>query len=267
MGDDGIVENILEVENLLFRYTKDIVINRISFSVKRGKVIGILGPNGSGKTTLLRAIGGFLPHIEGSIFYNGKDIFSITVKERAKEIAFIPQFVSVPFNFNVEEIVLMGRYPHKSRFEALNNEDRTALENALRYTELVHKRKQNINSLSGGEVQRVFLAQVISQKARLLLLDEPISHLDLGHKVKFLNLISRMSKEDKITSLIVLHDINLAALYCDEILMLDKGRIIDKGIPARVINKGNIESLYKTKVFVKKHPLFDKPQIFFMPEK
>ena len=258
--------DFLTIKNLICGYSKEPVIKDISFCVRQASIVGILGPNGSGKTTLFKAIGGMLPFQEGIIQYNEKNLTQISVKERAKEMAFIPQFFSVPFNYSVEEIVLMGRYPHKKRFELFSKNDRDVLEKVLKETDLYEKRSMPVNSLSGGEIQRVVLAQGFCQEAKLLLLDEPVSHLDIGHQGQILDVIARMSKKSGLTVMLILHDLNLAALYCDHIILLNNGRIAKQGEVDQVLTYKNIEAVYGTTVIVKENPVTGKPNVFLIPE-
>ncbi|MBN1522085.1 MAG: ABC transporter ATP-binding protein [Candidatus Aureabacteria bacterium] len=258
---------VLTVKHLTCGYSKEPMIRSISFSVEEGTVVGVLGPNGSGKTTLFKAIGGTLPYLEGIIRYQDKNMAAIPVKERAREIAFIPQFFSVPFSYTVEEIVIMGRYPHKKRFEPFSEKDRSVLEKVLKETELLEKRSVSIHSLSGGEIQRALLAQGLCQEAKLLLLDEPVSHLDIGHQIRFLDVIARMSRKKELSVLVTLHDLNLAALYCDTIILLQDGKIAMQGEAEKVLTYENIEAVYGTTVIVKENPVTKKPNVFLIPEK
>jgi iron complex transport system ATP-binding protein len=258
---------MLETKGLSCGYGDGYVLKDISFSLSRGTVLGIIGPNGSGKTTLFRAMGGTLPRLEGNIFYLGRDIFGIPVKERAKTIAFIPQFFTVPFQYTVEQVVLMGRYPHRKRFEPFSEEDRKILAEVLEETDLAGCRSSMMNSLSGGEMQRAVLAQGLCQQPDLLLLDEPTSHLDIGHQTQILDLIRRLRDRRGLTVAVILHDLNLASLYCDELMLLHRGELYKKGSVEDVLTYENIEKVYGATVVVKQNPVTKKPSIFAIPER
>ncbi|UCD55430.1 MAG: ABC transporter ATP-binding protein [Candidatus Omnitrophota bacterium] len=258
---------ILKVENLSCGYNRRDIIRGISFSVKEGGFLGIIGPNGAGKTTLFRAITGILRPRKGKILYCGNDISGISPQNFAREVAVIPQILEVPFAFSVEEFVLMGRFPHTGRFEALNKRDYKILEEALNLTETSSFRGRKILELSGGERQRAVLAQGFAQEPRLLLLDEPTSHLDIAHQVQVLDLLKRLNKEKNLTVIIVLHDLNLASSYCDRLILLKEGDIFKDGSPQDVLTYQNIERVYNTVVVVRKNPIDLKPYILLVTEK
>jgi len=257
---------ILKVDNLSCGYEDNIVVNDVSFSVQPGDFLGIIGPNGAGKTTLFRAISRILKPQRGNIFYKGRDVGRISTRDFAQEVAVIPQILEVPFAFSVEEFVLMGRFPHVDRFEALKKADYAILENVLDFTDSASLRDRKINELSGGERQRVILAQGFAQQPHLLLLDEPTAHLDISHQAHILDLFKRLNKERNLTVIIVLHDLNLASSYCDRLILLDEGRIFKEGPPREVLTYQNIEEVYKTVVVVKENPISQKPYVILVSE-
>ena len=258
---------VLKVKNLSCGYDTREIIKNVSFSVKEGEFLGIIGPNGAGKTTLFRAITKVLNPWKGSILYKGKDIFEISPRDFAHEIAVIPQILEVPFAFSVEEFVLMGRFPHTGRFEGLGKRDYKVLEDALKLTDTSLLRERKTSELSGGEMQRVVLAQGFAQEPRLLLLDEPTSHLDIAHQVRVLDLIKKLQENSGLTVIVVLHDLNLAASYCDRLILLEEGTIFTEGPAENVLTYQNIEAIYKTVVVVKKSPVNLKPYVILVPEK
>ena len=259
--------DILKVENLSCGYDRRDIIRGISFSVKEGGFLGIIGPNGAGKTTLFRAITGILRSRKGKILYCGNDISRILPQNFAREVAVIPQILEVPFAFSVEEFVLMGRFPHTGRFEALKKRDYKILEEALNLTETSSFRNRKLLELSGGERQRAILAQGFAQEPRLLLLDEPTAHLDIAHQVQILDLLKKLNKEKNLTVIIVLHDLNLASSYCDRLILLKEGDIFKDGPPQDVLTYQNIERVYNTIVVVRKNPISLKPYILLVTEK
>ena len=259
-------KNILTVKDLVCGYTGKPVIKNISFSLEQGSIVGVLGPNGSGKTTLFKALSGMLSFQKGTVHYREKPLAHYSIKERSREMTFIPQFFSVPYSFTVEEIVIMGRYPYKKRFEAFSQKDKDVLEKVLTETDLIEKRSESIHAISGGELQRVMLAQALCQETQLLLLDEPVSHLDIGHQVRFMDVIVSMSRKSGLTVLLTLHDLNLAALYCDSLLLLCDGEIAARGAAKDVLTYEHIEEVYGTTVIVKENPVTHKPNVFLIPE-
>ena len=178
----------------------------------------------------------------------------------------MPQILEVPFAFSVEEFVLMGRFPHTGRFEALKQRDYRILEDTLNLTDTFPFRGRKIYELSGGERQRVILAQGFAQEPQLLLLDEPTSHLDIAHQVQILDLVKKLNKEKGLTVIIVLHDLNLASSYCDRLILLKEGAIFTEGSPQDVLTYQNIEKVYKTVVVVKENPISLKPYILLVSE-
>ncbi len=258
--------DILKVKDLSCGYDGREVIKDISFFVKKGDFLGIIGPNAAGKTTLFRTITGILKPWKGDILYKGKDISGISPRDLAREVAVMPQILEVPSAFSVEEFVLMGRFPHTGRFEALRQEDYRILEDTLNLTDILSFRERKIHELSGGERQRVILAQSFAQEPQLLLLDEPTSHLDIAHQVQILDLVKKLNKEKGLTVIIVLHDLNLASSYCDRLILLKEGAIFREGSPQDVLTYQNIEKVYKTVVVVKKNPVSLKPYVLLVSE-
>lgn len=256
--------NILELQNIFCRYDKEDVLRGVSFSVPEGNFVGIIGPNGCGKTTLFRVITKILNPSSGSVLYLDKDIKNIPLEDLAKKIAVGLQVFSSAFSYTVEEFILMGRFPHKERFEPVNKNDFIICESAMSLTDTLDIRKRNINELSGGERQRVQIAQALAQEPRILLLDEPTTHLDIYHQVKILNLIRKLNREQSLTIVVVLHDLNLASEYCPRLILLNEGKIYKMGTPQEVLTYQNIEEVYNTVVLVKENPLSGRPYIFLV---
>lgn len=258
--------NLLEVKNLTCGYTEKEVIKNISFSLEKGEFLGIIGPNGAGKTTLLRIITQILLPWEGKIFYRGKDIKEFPLKDLAKEISFLPQSIEIPFSFTVEEFISMGRFPHLNRFEKMKKYDYAVIRKVMTLTDVLELSSKNVNDLSGGERQRVYLGQTLVQEPKLLLLDEPIAHLDIGHQINILDLIKKLNQEEGLTVIAIFHDLNLASEYCDRLLLLNEGKIYKNGQPEEVLTYKNLEEVYKTVVIVNKNPLSSKPHVLLVPQ-
>ena len=247
----------LEAASLHCSYEDKEVLSGLSFTVEEGEFVGIIGPNGAGKTTLFRAITRVLKPRQGKIYYRGIDIEEYRGLER--DIAAMSQFMDEPFSFSVEDFVMMGRFPHVKRFGEPGQKDLDVVNEALEITDTLAVRSRKVNELSGGEKQRVYLAQALAQAPKLLLLDEPTAHLDIGHQIEVMDLIQKLNKERNITVLAVLHDLNIASEYCSKLALLDEGRIKISGTPSEVLTYQNIEQVYKTVVVVKDNPLSSKP--------
>ncbi|HEY9160004.1 MAG TPA: ABC transporter ATP-binding protein [Desulfomonilia bacterium] len=257
---------ILEISNLSVGYNKKIVVDDLSFKINPGIFYGIIGPNGAGKSTLFKAASGVLKPWNGSIKLKGIDIYRMPRRELASIIAAVPQFQEAFFPFRVKEFVQMGRYPRRGRFGMLKSSDHQIIYDALksmRLEELIHKR---IDELSGGELQRVHISQALAQEPDILMLDEPTSHLDIGHQTSVLNLIKRRCLSAGIPILMIAHDLNLAAAYCDSLLLLKNGRAFAEGTPSEVLTKRNIESVYDTHVEIIKNESSNYPHIFLKPD-
>ncbi len=260
------MNEILRVNNLYGGYHKDSVIRGISFGIKKGDFAGIIGPNGSGKTTLLRLLSKVLIPQNGDIKLDNADIRRMNQKEFAQKTAFVPQDTTINFSFTVFEIVLMGRIPHLRRMQAENEKDFLIAEKALLVTDVLHLKEKMINEISAGERQRVIIARALTQEPALLFLDEPTSHLDISHQVQILDLLRKLNRDNKLTVVMVLHDLNLAGEYCNRIIMFNEGRIFADGSPQEVLSYQNIEKVYKTIVVVNNNPITNKPYIFLVPQ-
>jgi iron complex transport system ATP-binding protein len=256
--------NTLAVDGLVAGYQVHPVVNGVSFSVTPGSIFGLIGPNGSGKTTLFKCLCALMKPWRGRVFLGDENISLMPRKKLARKAAFIPQIHSAPFPYTVEEYVLMGRYPHRGRMMPFTAADRRIVEETLEMLDLAEVRTQLIQRLSGGEMQRVFLACGLAQKPEVLLMDEPTTHLDIGHQMRLLDLLKELSHTSGLTVLLILHDLNLASLYCTSIALLDNGLIRAKGSPEEVLIRENIEQVYRAQVEVGRDPISLKPHIFFV---
>jgi len=257
---------MLEVRNLTCGYD-NFLLKDISFEVNSSELTGIIGPNGSGKTTLIRVITKLIKPIKGEIIYQEKDITKLNFKELAREIAVVSQDAYFPDTIKVKDFVLLGRIPYFKKFQFLEtSRDLKIIEKAMRLTEIIEIKDRFLKEISGGERQLVLIARALAQEPKLLLLDEPTTHLDITHKIKILDLIKRLNKEYGLTVLVVLHDLNLASQYCDKLLLLDKGKVYKIGKPFEVLTYEIIEKVYKTVVIVEKNPITSKPYVFLVSE-
>lgn len=258
---------MLNVQHVTGGYTKEPIVKDISFHVEKGSLFGILGPNGSGKTTLLKMISGVLPFQDGTISINGRSITSYTAKELAKMIAVLSQHSSGGFSYTVKETVSLGRYAHqKGLFHSWSGEDEQVIQEAMRQTGVAAFQYKNIQNLSGGERQRVFLAQALAQEPEILLLDEPTNHLDLSFQKELLDLLKRLTREKGLTVVSIFHDLNIASLYCDRLLLLTDGRIHTIDNPNEVVKVDKIKEVYQTDVEKQSHPKFPVPQMVLIPD-
>jgi iron complex transport system ATP-binding protein len=232
------------IENLEFSYHNEKILSNISFPVNQGEVCGLLGPNGSGKTTLLKCMNGVLRHNAGDIRIQNRRLSEMSRSEIAKWIAMVPQELKVVFSFTVQQIVLMGgsgRFGMAGIPKTQDREQADAVLEELNIGRLAHRR---FNELSGGEKQMVLIARALFQKADILLLDEPISHLDFKRQHMIMELIRRITRERNLAILITLHDPNIAGRYCDRLIMLNKGRIFHQGARDDIFHAKSLESVY-----------------------
>ncbi|MBU5437857.1 ABC transporter ATP-binding protein [Tissierella sp. MSJ-40] len=240
----------LKVNDIEFGYDRELVLKGISFNIEKGKFISIIGPNGSGKSTLLKTLNNLYKPTKGNIFIEGNEISSLKGKDLAKRIALVPQNTNIDYDFTVEDIVLMGRHPYKGRFQKENQNDYSIIDESLKMTNTLHLKDRPITEISGGERQRVIIAKALAQRPTIILLDEPTSHLDINHQIDILNLLKNLNKEKGTTIILVIHDINLAARYSDEIILLNDGVVLGIGKPEEVITTTNVETAYNLNVVI-----------------
>lgn len=246
----------IQVNDVEFSYGQKDVLKGISFDADAGEVIGILGQNGCGKTTLLKCINGSNKPTKGSVFLDGEDTSAMTKKDIAKKMAFVMQTASMTFPFTVFETVMMGRYAHQSSVSTDNEEDVNAVYQAMRDTGVLEFKDRPINELSGGERRRVLIARALAQEPEVLLLDEPTLHLDINHQFDLLELVRKLADEKGLLVLIVTHDLILAARYCDKMILVEKGMIMDIGETKRVANAENFREVFEIVTEITHDPRF-----------
>lgn len=251
----------LQVENLSFAYEQKPVIADITLTVKKGEFVGLIGPNGSGKSTVLKNLYRALQPQAGVVKLDGNDLFKLSFKQAATKMGVVSQENTLPFDFTVEEIVAMGRSPYKKLFDGDTQKDREIINESLTYMGIADMAKRNFLHLSGGEKQRVLLARAIAQQTDLLILDEPTNHLDIGKQIQILDFVKNL----KVTVLAALHDLNLAAMYCDRLYVLKNGCIYKAGTPEEVLTPEIIYDVYGIKADVSVHPVTSKLTITFLP--
>ena len=249
---------VLDISSLSFNFGSKNILADIDLSIKDNGIVGIIGPNGSGKSTLLKCIYRVLKPKTGTIFIDGKNINDYQFKETAKKVAVVAQHNDTHFDFNVLEMVLIGRSPHKKFMERDSAEDIELAYKALEQVNMKDFADRNFSSLSGGEKQRIILARALVQNTDCLILDEPTNHLDIKHQLHFMSL----AKNLKITVISAIHDLNIVAMYCDKIYALKEGQIIASGSVNEVITEEVIKTLYDVEAKI----IYDeekKPHVIF----
>ena len=241
---------ILEAKNVSFHYTheKEEAVTDASFKIKQGDFLGIIGPNGSGKSTLLKMAAGILPPSKGEVSYRDQPIPDYKKKDFAKLVAWIPQETGMVFPFRTEEVVLMGRYPYKSGFSFETTEDLEIASEVMELTGTKFLFGKKFTEISGGEKQRVLIASALAQKPETLILDEPISFLDIKYQIEILEILRTLNLKHSVTVIIALHDLNLASKYCSRLLLLKNGKMVREGSPNTILEQSIIESVYETQI-------------------
>lgn len=239
----------IKVEGLQFRRKQHVLFQDLSLSLHDGKFIALLGKNGTGKSTLLKLLTGLLRPDHGEIMLQGQSLHKLSALEIARLVTYMPQSTNLETNFTVEQVVKMGRYPHKKRFADWNKDDSVAVEEALHFTNIAHLKERYVPSLSGGERQLVYLAKAIAQQTPILLLDEPTSDLDVHHQLHVTYILHTLVQQGK-TVVAAIHDINLASRICDECLFLRDGMIVDYGKNEDVMNEENIIHTFAVKSYI-----------------
>lgn len=231
----------IKAENINITLEKNNVLKDINIEVDNKEVVGIIGPNGSGKSTLLKCIYRVLKPNDGAILLDKVDIKDMTVKESSKRLAVLSQHNNYNFDFTVKDIVLMGRSPHKRFMERDNKEDYAIVNDALKKVEMLEFKDRCFQSLSGGEQQRVILARALAQQPQCLILDEPTNHLDIKYQLQLMRIVKNLN----IEVIAAIHDLNIAAMYCDKIYVLKDGEIIKYGNPKEVLTQKLIKEVYE----------------------
>lgn len=252
---------MIAIRSLSCRYGAITALDSVSLTAETGAVLGLIGPNGSGKSTLVACVAGVNRDCGGAISLDGISLMSFRRADLARVLAVVFQDNHIAFDFTALDVVLMGRSPHLREFQEYGEEDLAIAREAMDACDCWQLRDRGVNRLSGGERQRVMLARALAQRPRYLLMDEPTSHLDLRHQKEVLEIVAAKARRDGLTVIAVLHDLNLAGRYCDQLALLDRGRIICQGIPAAVLTAETIGQVYGTSVQVVSHPTTAKPQV------
>jgi iron complex transport system ATP-binding protein len=251
----------LEMRNVTLGYNHQPVLRDITLKAAPGEMVGLIGPNGSGKSTIIKALSRVIQPDSGKIAVNGRDINKIPRRELACMIGVVPQMPLLPSAFTAFEIVLMGRNPHLGLFQSEDRRDWALVWQAMKKTGTDSLARRHINELSGGEIQCVLIARVLVQETEAILLDEPTANLDIGRQVEILDLIKRLCTENNLTVMAAIHDLNLAAQYCDRLLLIKDRHIHAEGTPPEVITERNIREVYGAENCVYTHPANSLPTV------
>ena len=246
---------VLEAQAISVRLGRSPVLSEVTLSIPRGTVTAIIGPNGSGKSTLLRALARLLRPETGSVLLDGAAIARMSPAHVARQTAMLPQSPGAVPGMTVQELVEQGRYPHTGPLRMRSDRDHAAVERALEITSSSRFRHRLLDSLSGGERQRVWIALALAQEPRILLLDEPTTFLDLNHQIQVLNLIKALNREQGLTVVMVLHDLNQASQYAERLVVLNGGRIVEEGPPAAVIREDVLASVFSVRAHISVSPV------------
>ena len=252
---------MLSIQNVSAGYDARPVLENITLDIADGEFVGLIGPNGSGKTTLLRVVSGVLPTRQGEVRLRGRNVREMGRRDVARVVAHLMQDHAWGPAFSVREMVLMGRSPHLPRFGREAQRDLAIAERAMDLASVSDLADRPITEISGGERQRALLAMCLAQEPQVLLLDEPTSHLDIGHQLSILNLIRDLNRQTRMTVVAVFHDLNLAAEYCDRLVLLDRGRVAAAGTPVEVLTTERIQNAYGAEVFIGRNPVSDGPHV------
>ena len=261
------MDSAITVKNLCHAFDSRPVLQDVAFEVAAGQFFIIIGPNGSGKTTLLKLLVGLLPLKRGRIALLDHPITRYSARSLAQRIAYVPQSVPVEFPFSVTQVVLMGRAPHLGLLGFEGAQDLEIARQAMAITGVEHLSKRRLDQHSGGEQQRVFIARAICQQPKILLLDEPTAALDLSHQVRLMDLMERLKNEQHLTIVMISHDLNLAAMYADRLLLLSQGAVARMGAPEAVMDFELLEKVYGCTLLVDQSPLGQYPRVHLVPKR
>ena len=266
---------MLIASNVSFSYAETPTLSEVSLSLAPHSLRALIGPNGSGKTTLLKVLAGILTPARGTVAWEGTDIRRFSRREMARRIALVPQELNIAFGLSVRELVLLGRTPYVGALAGPTRHDQEVVENTLRLAEVGTLAERLVTELSGGEKQRVVIAMALAQvldgaepagRPRLLLLDEPTVHLDINHQIEILELLKQLNRKYGLAVLATMHDLNLAALYFDDLVLLKRGRVLAEGAPAAVLSADRIKQVFDAAVQVQPHPTrAEIPQVVLLP--
>lgn len=234
----------VKLEKVAAGYEEAVILKDLTLSIAEGEMVALLGPNGAGKSTVFRVLTGLIRQKEGIVRLFDRDVRTLPAEDRARLVAVVPQELELPMPFTVEEIVMMGRTASLSRWTRPSEEDRRVVERAMVYTDVIDFKERPMSALSGGEKQRVLVAMALAQEPRLILMDEPTSHLDINHRLEIMQLVEKLNARQGVTIWMTSHDLNLAAEFFGRLMILDHGRLVANGRPAEVLREDVLRDVY-----------------------
>lgn len=250
----------LTLKDVAYSIQDTMIIEDISIQIKAKQFVGLIGPNGSGKSTLLKTACRILKPHSGLVHLDEQNLYELSPKQTAKEMSVVSQETSLTFDFSVQEMVWMGRHPHKRLFQTDTQEDRMIVETSLRRVGMNTLKERSFMSLSGGEKQRVLIARALAQEANLIVLDEPTNHLDIHHQLQLLDLVKKLD----VTIFAAIHDLNLAAMFCDYLYVIQNGKVVSSGTPETVLTTVLIREVFGVETEIMIHPITHKTHIIFL---
>jgi iron complex transport system ATP-binding protein len=253
---------MIELNNVSLGYDHRAILHDVNMKAKAGQILGLVGPNGSGKSTLIKGMTRVIELFSGHIWIDGRDTKTIKRDEMSRLVATVPQDPALPAAFTAFEVVLMGRTPHLGLLRYEGGKDLAIAWQAMEATRTQSFAERRVSELSGGEKQRLVIARALTQQPKAMLLDEPTANLDVSHQVEVLDLVKSLCLEQSLTVIIALHDLNLAAQYCDRLVMLNGGRVHAEGTPLDILTTQNIKQVYGAEVCVYPHPINKLPTTF-----
>ena len=254
---------MIKVSNLFYSYSDKPVLDDISFAIERNDFVGVIGPNGAGKSTLLKCLCGYLKDYQGDIFLNNILLSDYTSLDRARQVSVVVQQPHFEFDFTIRDVVLMGKYPYLGFWQNYTDKQIAQTDLILKELNIGNLSDRYLGELSGGEFQLVMIARALNQDTDLLLFDEPASHLDIHHQIRIFSLLQQQNQKKSKTIFAVSHNINLAAEFCNKILMLDNGRIIAFGKTDEVLKKEILRQIFHVPIEVIKNPFTGKPNVLY----
>ncbi|ALX96398.1 sugar ABC transporter substrate-binding protein [Serratia fonticola] len=250
----------IAAENITWSVGKKIIVNNVSLSVSSGETVGLLGPNGCGKSSLLRILAGLRRPHSGIVTLDGQNIAQITKKQLARRVAFVEQHGMTEANMRVVDVVKLGRIPHHSPFSNWSTQDDDTVTAALQRVDMLGKSEQGWQSLSGGERQRVHIARALAQSPTEILLDEPTNHLDIRHQIQLMKLVSELP----VTSIVAIHDLNHASMFCDSLIVMQQGQIVAAGSPQEILTESLLWDVFKVETKIEISPFHGKKHIHYI---